>query len=158
MRYRPDSCPKVLSNNSPSQGGSTLRVFRPKGEFPCRIRARKTQRGDGGETATDQAAGLQSGVVAPPSIARRRDSGFGGVSVPSVSKIWIGDNGTYGWIYVHLDFIINTQCTHWNLPVAGCGQKLSGRFPAMRCEGVGVHRWHLCLFLRSFHPVDERQT
>ena len=22
----------------------------------------------------------------------------------SVSKIWIGDNGTYGWIYVHLDF------------------------------------------------------
>ena len=43
--------------------------------------------------------------------------------MPSVSKIWIGDNGTYGWIYVHLDFTfknltlcIKTQCTREPLP------------------------------------------
>ena len=60
--------------------------------------------GDGGEAATVQAVGLQSGVVSAPSSARKRDSGLGGVSVSSVSKIWIGDNGAYGRIYVHLDF------------------------------------------------------
>ena len=43
-----------------------------------------------------------------PSIASKRDSGLGGVSEPSVSKIWLGDNGAYGWIYVHLDLSLKT--------------------------------------------------
>ena len=42
--------------------------------------------GDGGASATVQAAGLKSGVGTPPSIASNRDFGLGGVSVPSVSK------------------------------------------------------------------------